>query len=421
MTPLLWAVFTVLVAVVAVGLTIPLVRRYDAAAREGDAVTAVLRDQLAEVDTQAASGQVGAGETEALRTEIKRRLLVESRARPVPVRLLGDRAAARGAVALAAVVGLAATGLYAVLGRPDLTAPAAPATIAAEVAQAEGRPTPDATGVAALIGQLEARMAQAPGDPEGWRLLGAAYFQTQRYADAANAYAKALKLNPKNAGYVSALGEARVQAAGGVVTPAAQTAFTAAQGLDPKDFRARYFLALARDQAGDHRGAIDAWLTLLREAPPGAPWAPELRRFVRQAASDARIDLTGRLPADGPAEPVPPGSTDQATPGSADQAPPGPTNQAAPPGPTAADVANITALPPAEQQAFIRSMVASLAAKLKANPRDADGWIRLIRARQVLGDSAAARTALRNAKAAFADAPQSRAAIIAAAASAGVL
>ena len=407
MTPLLWAVFTVLVAVMAAGLTIPLVRRYDAAAHEGDAVTAVLRDQLAEVDTQAASGQVGAAETEALRTEIKRRLLVESRARPIPVRLLSERGAARGTVALAAIVGLAATGLYAVLGRPDLTAPA---TLAAEVAQAEGR-APEAASVAGLIGQLESRMAQTPGDSEGWRLLGSAYFQTQRYADAAEAYAKALKLNPKSADYASALGEARVQAAGGVVTPAAQTVFAAARNLNPKDFRARYFLALARDQAGDHRGAIDDWLTLLREAPSGTTWAPQLRRFVLQAASDAKIDIAGRLPADAPVE---------LTTSQADQATSSQRAQASLPDPSAADAASVAALPPAEQQAFIRSMVASLAAKLKANPRDADGWIRLIRAYTVVGDLPAARSALRDAKAALADKPRSIDAIIAAAASVGV-
>lgn len=418
MTVVLWAVFAVLVAVAAAGLTIPLIRRYDGAAREGDAVTAVLRDQLAEVDIQAASGQVGAGETEALRTEIKRRLLVESRARPVPVRLLSDRGAARGGVALAVVVGLAATGLYAVLGRPDLTAPAAPATIAAEVAEveglrADGQAAPDATGAAVLIGQLETRMAQAPSDPEGWRLLGAAYFQTQRYADATTAYAKAAKLDPNKAGYASALGEARVQAAGGVVTSAAQTAFADARGRDPNDFRARYFLALARDQAGDHRGAVDAWLTLLREASPSALWVPGLRRFVRQVASDAHIDLAGRLPADGPPESSRP-------PDSAEQKALAPMESAPSPGPTAADAASVAALPPAERQAFVRKMVASLAAKLKANPRDAGGWIRLIRAYAVIGDGAAARTALRDAKAAFADAPQSRAAIVAGAASAGV-
>ena len=59
----------------------------------------------------------------------------------------------------------------------------------------------------------------------------------------------------------------------------------------------------------------------------------------------------------------------------------------------------------AGRAAFIKGMVDNLAAKLAANPRDADGWIRLIRARLVMGDAAAARAALASGRAAFADDP----------------
>ncbi len=403
MTLVLWVIFSAMVALAAAGLVIPLVRRYDAQARETDAVTAVLRDQLDEVGTQAASGQVAAGEADALRTEIKRRLLVEHRAQALPVRIMANPAAARAAAGLAVVVALGATALYAVIGRPDLTAPAPPRVIAGEIAQIDApQPATAAHAAAAdivpMIAQLEARMVKSPGDPEGWRMLGWAYFQTQRFADAATAYGKALKLNPRGAGYASAYGEALVNAANGVVTPAAATAFTDARKLDGTDARARYFLALARDQAGDHKGAIDDWVQLLNEAPPGAPWAPELRRFVETAASDAKIDLTGRLTG---TPPVVAGAANAR-------------------GPSAGDVATVGALPPAAQQAFIRGMVDNLAAKLKANPKDADGWIRLIRAYTVLGDKAAAKAALGDGSAALADQPAMRATLVAAASGMGV-
>ncbi len=60
-----------------------------------------------------------------------------------------------------------------------------------------------------------------------------------------------------------------------------------------------------------------------------------------------------------------------------------------------------SALPPGQQDAMVRGMVDSLAAKLKANPQDADGWLRLMRARMVLNDRAAATQALRDGLAAF--------------------
>ncbi len=70
--------------------------------------------------------------------------------------------------------------------------------------------------------------------------------------------------------------------------------------------------------------------------------------------------------------------------------------------------------------AFIKGMVDNLAAKLAANPRDADGWIRLIRARKVMGDTAAAKAALASGRAAFADDPATAKSISDAAAAMGV-
>jgi cytochrome c-type biogenesis protein CcmH len=58
---------------------------------------------------------------------------------------------------------------------------------------------------------------------------------------------------------------------------------------------------------------------------------------------------------------------------------------------------------------MIRGMVDRLAARLKAQPRDADGWIRLMRARVVLGDPTAASAALRDGLAAFGDSLPSQA------------
>ena len=58
-------------------------------------------------------------------------------------------------------------------------------------------------------------------------------------------------------------------------------------------------------------------------------------------------------------------------------------------------------MPQADQQAMIRGMVEGLDAKLRANPADADGWVRLIRARMVLGETDKAAAAYRDARKAF--------------------
>ncbi len=396
---LLWIVFALMLAVAVAGLTIPLVRRYDGIAREGETVAAVIRGQLDEVDGQLASGQIDGDAAAALRTELKRRLLVEARARPVAVRLMSERASARRALLLAATVALVATGVYAVRGRPDLgsTAPQVQAEVAAVTGTA---PSVDAAA-SAMLGQLEARAAATPGDAVLWQTLGSAYFAQQRFAEAAAAYGKAAALRPQDAAPRSAEGEALAQAAGGVVTPEAAKAFATAHALDAADPRARYFLALARDQKGEHAQAIDDWVALLNSAPPDAPWVPELRKFVEQAAADAKIDIAGRLkPGAGP-PPVLAGAANAR-------------------GPDAAQVAAAGQMSDAGRAAFITQMVDNLAAKLAANPRDADGWIRLIRARKVMGDAAAAKAALASGRKAFADEPATAQAIATAAAGMGV-
>ena len=46
---------------------------------------------------------------------------------------------------------------------------------------------------------------------------------------------------------------------------------------------------------------------------------------------------------------------------------------------------------PADRQAMIETMVASLDEKLRANPADREGWMRLVRSYVVLGRADAAR------------------------------
>ena len=134
------------------------------------------------------------------------------------------------------------------------------------------------------------------------------------------------------------------------------------------------------------------WIALLKSAPPGAPWAPEVRGFVIRIAAQRGEDVAGKLP---PLPPPAPGEAQAAAPAGAQT----------PAGPTPDQVAAVQQMPPAQQQAMIRNMVDGLAARLKANPNDPDGWVELMRARMVLGDPTAATAAYHDARKALAAAP----------------
>lgn len=266
------------------------------------------------------------------------------------------------------------------------------ASDAAPAAQAAA-PAAPVGDLPSMIGGLEAKLQANPGDANGWNMLAWSYSETGRYADAARAYEKAAKLLPDNSGYWSALGEARVLAGPGGVTPEAEAAFGKALAIDPRDHRARYFMAVKKDQAGDHKGAIDDWIGVLKDTPAGAPWEQPVRDLVTKVAAQNKIDIAGRVPP--PATPIP-----GATPG-----PGAEVAAAAIPGPSRDQMQAASSLPPGEQDAMVRGMVDRLAARLKDNPKDGDGWIRLMRARMVLNDVPGATRALSDGRAAFAGDP----------------
>jgi cytochrome c-type biogenesis protein CcmH len=169
--------------------------------------------------------------------------------------------------------------------------------------------------------------------------------------------------------------------------------------VNTNDPRARYFLAAFRDEQGDHAGAIADWLVLLKSAPADAPWAAQVRSVIEHSARQYNVDIAGKLP-------PPP----QAAPGL-----PSAQTSGLGPGPTADQVATAGGMSQSERQTMIRGMVERLAVELKENPRNEQGWTRLMRARMVLGDANAAAAAYREARKAFAGRPAETAALVAAA------
>jgi cytochrome c-type biogenesis protein CcmH len=285
---------------------------------------------------------------------------------------------------LAALMTIPAIGLYAFIGRPDLAAVEARGDAAGR-SQAAGSGTP-ASSMSDMIVQLQDKVRQNPKDAESWQTLGWAFMHIRQPKDAAEAYRQAVSLAPDKAEYRSALAEASIQSGDGKISDEAVTQLRRVTAADPADARARFYLALYKDQQGDHRGAIADWITLLKSAPAGAVWAPEVRRVIVQVAKEQKLDVSAELPAvsESPASSFV-GSTS---------------------GPSAEQVAAARQMSSADQSAMIHGMVDRLAGQLKQNPHDAEGWMRLMRARMVLGEKDQALAAYHAARNAFAKEPQ---------------
>ena len=167
----------------------------------------------------------------------------------------------------------------------------------------------------------------------------------------------------------------------------ALAAFEKAVALDAQDPRARYFLAAKKDLDKDHEGAIAAWLDLLADTPPGAPWEADLVRTIEQVGQMNKIDVAARL-----AKAQENRTPAILAPGSGSVA-----GDAASPnvrGPSAEEVAAASRMKPSEQRTMAEGMVAQLEERLKSQPKNPDGWVMLMRSRMTLGEPAKAKAAL---------------------------
>jgi len=396
----LWVAAAVLTAVTLALLLVPLLRRRDGPAPgRSDYDLSVYRDQLAEVDRDLERGVLGADQAEAARLEIKRRILAAG----ADAGGGGDSAPPKPAhrtivAAVAVAVPAAAVAVYLDLGSPstpDLPfaeRPASPARSAPAMA-GDGAP---AGSMDDAVSRLRQRLESEPGNVEGWMLLGRSYMTMERPAEAAEAFRRAVAggAGPTASAFFA---EALVISHGGGVTEEAAQAFEVALAADPLDPKARYYLAMARAQRGDLRGALDGWVDLVALSPSDAPWLDLVRGHIARAAGELGVDLASLRPsaeARALASQVPRTMPTQQPSAPVARAP----AAGAAPGPTRADMEAAAQMSASEQNEMIRGMVERLAARLEEEPNDRDGWLRLARAYEVLGEAEKAAEARKRAE-----------------------
>jgi cytochrome c-type biogenesis protein CcmH len=325
-----------------------------APARAGSDVE-VYRDQLDEIERDRAAGRIAPGEAEAARIEVSRRLIAAADAvEPIAATGAGRR---RRAVAIAALLALpvGAGALYLKLGSPMLPD---------QRQMTRQEAPPEQRSIEELVARVETHLEQNPNDGRGWEVVAPVYLRLGRLDDAVRARRNALRLLGPSVEREADLGEALTFTANGMVTAEAKDAFDRALRIDPKAFKARYFLGLAAEQDGRRSDAAKIWRALLDGAPAGAPWL----NFVRESL--ARVDPS-----------------------------------AVPLGPGAADVAAANEMSPEQRNELVRGMVERLALRLKEQGSDVDGWSRLLRAYMVLGEPDKARAAAGDARRALAGEP----------------
>ncbi|MBV2184762.1 MAG: c-type cytochrome biogenesis protein CcmI [Rhizobium sp.] len=359
---LFWIVSALLTVAVAIALLFPLLKGASPAPVDDVGEAAVYRDQLKELERDKAAGLISNEDAGYARAEIGRRLLAVSGEGTKTV----DTSKAKGRNALSQAfvilclpaIGL---GLYLKTGSPDM--PAAP--LAARLEN-------PGNNIELLVAKVERHLAENPNDGSGWDLLAPIYVKMQRLGDAELAFRNAIRLQGMNPARMNGLGEVLMAGNDGIVTDDARAAFEEALRLDGKDPRARFYLALALEQAGKRDEALSAFQSLAKDSPADAPWLPLVQQHI--AATSGGAPVAG-LPPQAAAK--------------------------APGGPAASDIEAAAGMSATDRNAMIRGMVEGLDAKLKDDPNNFEGWMRLVRSYAMLNEKDKAIAALKAGLAAF--------------------
>jgi cytochrome c-type biogenesis protein CcmH len=421
----LWLILTIMTAAAAIWASVPLIGRFDRFQAESVSDIEIYRDQLQEVEHELRQGLIDDTQAETIRVEVKRRILAADGLQQVVAPKLTGGERIFAVICVAGIVVLGSVGLYAITGNPELASwrasygeeyrevaqrgltsvssdssaqkgfAAAPQAGISE-SDAETRTNAGLPSVEEMTQRLAARLMQNPQDTEGWRTLGWSYLNIGRFQKAAEAYARAIELDPDIAELRGDRIEALVAAADGIVTPDAKTGIDDTLKLDPKNVQARFFLGLAKEQEGDEASALAEWTDLLKDTNSDEPWAVDLKNRISELRRNMGVDGRAR-----PAQPQPmtAGGIRGITRAQGGSQIPREVEK----GPSPEDVRAAEAMPPADRSLMIREMVDGLANRLEQSPRDADGWIKLIRSRIVLGESKLAKQALARGLNVFAD------------------
>ncbi|MFL2770891.1 MAG: c-type cytochrome biogenesis protein CcmI [Rhodospirillaceae bacterium] len=387
---MIWVSFALLTLLCVAILLLPIMRGSDLTADQTEADQAVYKAQLVEVERDLAEGVLTNAEAKTARIEIQRRLLAADRRGQSAANANTPALRMSAVSAVGVVVPFATLAIYLSIGSPSLP------SLPVKERRAEALDHPDQADVNVLIENLADRLRENPDSTEGWVLLARSYRQANRISEAVTAYRRALSTGTQDIVLMAELGEVLIASNNGTVGLEAVNVLEAVLRVDRSDARARFYLGLARAQAGESRDAIAIWRDLTAAAPTDAPWIPMVREQMSEVAMSAGImpmTVAPRHPFDSPgASEASVGPVQTAKkPESSTVAPEADEDDFRP------DVSGIAGRFSRPELEMIQEMVGGLEARLEFGPEDFDGWMQLGRSYGVLGNNTKAANAYRQA------------------------
>ena len=284
----------------------PLLRNRQRTAIDRDQLnTAVVKEQLAELQTDLDSGKLDQAAYAAARHDLERELLDELDKDGEPA--AQNSKSGRWAIALfVPLIPLLAITLYQQLGAGDLLKKieAGPAQQAST-----GDGSAPSHNIEEVVAKLAQRLSEQPDNLEGWVLLARAYARMQRFQEAANAYKQARRLAGDQPDLLIDYADMLVTANGGRFSDEVGQLLQTALQQQPDNIKGLWLTGHWKYQRGDNQGAIENWQQVAQQLPPGNE---EDAAAIKQQIQLARARMIGEGDTAQPATEVP-GSSKTAT------------------------------------------------------------------------------------------------------------
>ena len=263
-----WRLAAVMVMVALLCILPPLLRKRELPAVSRDELnTEVIRQQLAELDTDLAAGKLDKAQYGAARADLEQELLYDlaTTGTPAPRKARSGRWAT---LLIIPALPVSAVLLYQQLGSVELID---------RLQQARSSQPPpaqqqaqSADSIDEMVARLAERLQQQPDDLKGWVMLARSYTIMKRYSDAEAAYANALRLGGENANLLADYADATVMANGGRFNDQSGALLTRVLELDPGNLKGLWLAGHWKNQSGDYAAALDYWQQAAAKLPPGS-------------------------------------------------------------------------------------------------------------------------------------------------------
>lgn len=182
------------------------------------------------------------------------------------------------AIAIGVAIPICAVGLYFVVGNRSAPIPKAGGNVGHEVNEQQ---------MEAMVGRLVQRLQREPANVGGWILLGRSYNRFGRFRQAADAYAKAIKLRPADAQLLADYGDTLAMAQGRNLAGEPEKLVARALQVDPRNLKALALAGTIAFEREDYRRASALWERMLPLVDADSQDARSIRGNVEEARARA--------------------------------------------------------------------------------------------------------------------------------------